>query len=125
MMMKISVWTYLVQHWKEDCAAADTDFLYDHHDGNDDHDHHGGNDDDDHEGDEEARTSFPICHLLPGLAELRDLLHPVPPQHLTLVITIIFISIIIIVIIIVIIIITITIMIIIITIITIIAIVND
>ena len=30
-----------------------------------------------------GRTSFPICHLLPGSSvDLRDLLHPVPPKHL-------------------------------------------
>ena len=39
-----------------------------------------------------ARASFAICHLLRGrLADLRDLLHPVPPQHLQIVIIIIII----------------------------------
>ena len=28
------------------------------------------------------KQGLPICHLLPWLAGLRDLLHPVPPKHL-------------------------------------------
>ena len=43
------------------------------------------------------KQGLPICHLLPWLAGLRDLLHPVPPKHQPLVIIVIIVTLIIIV----------------------------
>ena len=43
------------------------------------------------------KQGLPICHLLPWLAGLRDLLHPVPPKHQPLVIIFIIVTLIIIV----------------------------